>query len=107
MADEPDDTVVRLSRMEAFQRRRLRHRHHPAGAGAFDTGGVRRASARSSAQPLAVLSGIHRQFATILVLIVIGWFLPLVAVIGYLVIAFILIFPLHLIRPQRSQPAVS
>jgi hypothetical protein len=46
-------------------------------------------------------------FATILVLIVIGWFLPLVAVIGYLVIAFILIFPLHLIRPQRSQPAVS
>jgi hypothetical protein len=41
-----------------------------------------------------------------LVLIVIGWFVPLVAVIGYLVIAFILIFPLHLMRPQRPEPAV-
>ena len=44
--------------------------------------------------------------ALYLVLIVVGWFTPLVAVIGYLVIAFILIFPLHLMRPQKSQPAV-
>jgi uncharacterized membrane protein len=44
--------------------------------------------------------------ALYLVLIVVGWFVPLVAVIGYLVIAFILIFPLHLMRPQRPEPAV-
>jgi uncharacterized membrane protein len=45
--------------------------------------------------------------ALYLVLIVVGWFVPLVAVIGYLVIAFILIFPLHLMRPEKSKPAVS
>jgi|RhiMethySRZTD1v2_1073278.scaffolds.fasta_scaffold755082_2 uncharacterized membrane protein len=49
---------------------------------------------------------LRPSLALYLVLIVVGWFLPLVAVIGYLVIAFILIFPLHLMRPQKSQPAV-
>jgi hypothetical protein len=41
------------------------------------------------------------------VLIVVGWFVPLIAVIGYLVIAFILIFPFHLTRRQKSEPAVN
>jgi hypothetical protein len=41
------------------------------------------------------------------VLIVVGWFVPLVAVIGYLVIAFFLIFPIKLHRRQKAEPAVS
>jgi TMEM175 potassium channel family protein len=43
--------------------------------------------------------------AIYLVLIVVGWFVPLVAVVGYLVIAFFLIFPLNLRRSGMSQPA--
>jgi TMEM175 potassium channel family protein len=42
-----------------------------------------------------------------LVLIVVGWFVPLVAVIGYLVIAFFLIFPLHLRRRENSAHVAS
>jgi uncharacterized membrane protein len=40
-------------------------------------------------------------------LIVVGLFLPLVAVIGYLVVAFFLIFPLRLPRREKAEPAVS
>ena len=50
---------------------------------------------------------LRPSLALYLVLIVVGWFVPLIAVIGYLVIAFVLIFPLHLIRPHKSEPAVS
>jgi uncharacterized membrane protein len=40
-------------------------------------------------------------------LIVVGWFTPIVAVVGYLVVAFFLIFPLNLRRREKSQPAPS
>jgi uncharacterized membrane protein len=89
MADrDSDDTVVRLSRMEAFS------------DGVFAIAitllvlelsipeGFRRASAQRGTRSLAVLS-------------------PLVAVIGYLVIAFFLIFPIKLHRRQKAEPAVS
>jgi hypothetical protein len=36
-----------------------------------------------------------------------GLFTPLVAVIGYLGVAFVLIFPIKLPRREKSQPAVS
>jgi hypothetical protein len=61
MADEADDMVVRLSRMEAFSDGVFAIAITPACAGAFDTGGLGRASAQSSAQPLALLSGVYRQ----------------------------------------------
>jgi hypothetical protein len=48
---------------------------------------------------------LRPSLALYLVLIVVGWFVPLVAVIGYLVIAFFLIFPLNLRRREKSQPA--
>jgi uncharacterized membrane protein len=38
-------------------------------------------------------------------LIVVGLFFPLVAVIGYLVVAFFLIFPVRLSRREKSAPA--
>jgi uncharacterized membrane protein len=41
-----------------------------------------------------------------LVLIIVGLFLPLVAVIGYLVVAFFLIFPLRLRRRQKAASAI-
>ena len=50
---------------------------------------------------------LRPSLALYLVLIVVGWFIPLIAVIGYLVVAFILIFPLHRRRRENSQPAVS
>ncbi|HEX6760860.1 MAG TPA: TMEM175 family protein [Propionibacteriaceae bacterium] len=49
---------------------------------------------------------LRPSLALYLVLIVVGWFTPLIAVIGYLVIAFFLIFPIKLGRRKRS-PAVS
>ena len=48
---------------------------------------------------------LRPSLALYLVLIVVGWFVPLAAVIGYLVIAFFLIFPLNLRRREKSQPA--
>jgi uncharacterized membrane protein len=49
---------------------------------------------------------LRPSLALYVVLIVVGWFVPLVAVIGYLVVAFFLIFPLHLRRRERSEPGV-
>ncbi len=46
---------------------------------------------------------LRPSLALYLVLIVVGWFVPLVAVIGYLVVAFFLIFPLHLRRREKSK----
>jgi uncharacterized membrane protein len=48
---------------------------------------------------------LRPSLALYLVLIVVGWFTPLIAVIGYLVIAFFLIFPIKLGGRKRS-PAV-
>jgi hypothetical protein len=45
---------------------------------------------------------LRPSLALYLVLIVVGWFVPLIAVIGYLVIA----FPFHLTRRQKSEPIV-
>ena len=45
--------------------------------------------------------------ALYVVLIIVGLFTPLVAVIGYLVVAFVLIFPIKLPRREKPQPAVS
>ena len=42
-----------------------------------------------------------------LALIIVGLFTPLIAVIGYLVVAFFLIFPLRLRRRQKADSAVS
>jgi hypothetical protein len=39
--------------------------------------------------------------------IIVGLITPLVAVIGYLGVAFVLIFPSKLPRREKSQPAVS
>ena len=39
--------------------------------------------------------------------IIVGLITPLVAVIGYLVVAFVLIFPIKLPRREKPQPAVS
>jgi TMEM175 potassium channel family protein len=50
---------------------------------------------------------LRPSLALYLVLIVVGWFIPLVAVIGYLVVAFFLIFPLKLGRREKSKPGVS
>ena len=47
---------------------------------------------------------LRPSLALYVVLIVVGWFTPIVAVIGYLVIAFFLIFPLNL-RREKSQSA--
>jgi hypothetical protein len=50
---------------------------------------------------------LRPSLALYVVLIVVGWFTPLIAVIGYLVIAFFLIFPIKLHRRQKAEPAVS
>jgi len=50
---------------------------------------------------------LRPSLALYIVLIVVGWFTPLIAVIGYLVIAFFLIFPFKLGRRQKAEPAVS
>jgi uncharacterized membrane protein len=50
---------------------------------------------------------LRPSLALYLVLIVVGLFTPLIAVIGYLVIAFFLIFPIKLRRGQRAEPAAS
>ena len=52
-------------------------------------------------------SRLRPSLALYVVLIVVGWFIPLVAVIGYLVVAFFLIFPVHRRRRENSQPGVS
>ncbi|HJQ86552.1 MAG TPA: hypothetical protein VJ820_03700, partial [Propionibacteriaceae bacterium] len=52
-------------------------------------------------------SRLRPSLALYVVLIVVGWFIPLIAVIGYLVVAFFLIFPLHRRRRENSQPRVS
>src|SRR5215216_2344432 len=49
---------------------------------------------------------LRPSLALYLVLIVVGLFTPLVATIGYLVIAFFLIFPLRLRRRQKPEPAL-
>jgi hypothetical protein len=50
---------------------------------------------------------LRPSLALYVLLIVVGWFVPLVAVIGYLVVAFFLIFPLHLRRRAKSEPGVT
>ena len=52
-------------------------------------------------------SRLRPSLALYVVLIVVGWFIPLIAVIGYLVVAFFLIFPLRRRRRENSQPGVS
>lgn len=49
---------------------------------------------------------LRPSLALYLVLIVVGLFTPLIAVIGYLVIAFFLIFPFRLRRRQKTQTAI-
>jgi hypothetical protein len=41
------------------------------------------------------------------VLIIVGLFTPLVAVIGYLVVAFLLIFPIKLRRRQKPEAVIT
>ena len=48
---------------------------------------------------------LRPSLALYVVLIVVGWFTPIVAVIGYLVIAFFLIFPVSLRRREKTEPA--
>lgn len=50
---------------------------------------------------------LRPSLALYVVPIVVGWFTPLIAVIGYLVIAFFLIFPIKLDSRQKAEPAVS
>ena len=50
---------------------------------------------------------LQPSLALYVVLIVVGLFTPLIAVIGYLVIAFFLIFPVMLGRRQKPEPAAS
>jgi uncharacterized membrane protein len=50
---------------------------------------------------------LRPSLALYIVLIIVGLFTPLVAVIGYLVVAFVLIFPIRLRRRQKPEPAVS
>ena len=50
---------------------------------------------------------LRPSLALYIVLIIVGWFTPLVAVIGYLVIAFVLIFPIKLRRRQKPEPAIT
>jgi uncharacterized membrane protein len=50
---------------------------------------------------------LRPSLALYIVLIIIGLFTPLVAVIGYLFVAFVLIFPIKLRRRQKPEPAVS
>jgi TMEM175 potassium channel family protein len=50
---------------------------------------------------------LRPSLALYIVLIIVGVFTPLVAVIGYLFVAFILIFPIRLRRRQKAEPAVS
>ena len=52
-------------------------------------------------------SRLRPSLALYVVLIVVGWFIPLIAVIGYLVVAFFLIFPLRRRRRENSLPRVS
>ena len=49
---------------------------------------------------------LRPSLALYIVLIVVGLFLPLVAVFGYLALAFFLIFPIKVLRRQRADPAV-
>jgi hypothetical protein len=42
-----------------------------------------------------------------IVLIIVGWFTPLVAVIGYLVVAFVLIFPVKLRRRRKPEAVIT
>jgi uncharacterized membrane protein len=50
---------------------------------------------------------LRPSLALYVVLIVVGLFTPLIAVIGYLVIAFFLIFPVMLGRRKKPEPAAS
>ena len=50
---------------------------------------------------------LRPSLAIYVALLVVGWFTPFVAVIGYLVVAFFLIFPIRLRRRQKAEPAVS
>jgi uncharacterized membrane protein len=50
---------------------------------------------------------LRPSLALYIVLIIVGWFTPLVAVIGYLVVAFVLIFPIKLRRRQKPEPAIT
>jgi uncharacterized membrane protein len=50
---------------------------------------------------------LRPSLALYVVLIVVGLFTPIVAVIGYLVVAFFLIVPVKLRRRQKPEPAIS
>jgi uncharacterized membrane protein len=49
---------------------------------------------------------LRPSLALYIILIIVGLFLPLVAVFGYLVLAFLLIVPIKLLRRQRTESAV-
>ena len=50
---------------------------------------------------------LRPSLALYVVMIIVGLFTPLVATFGYLVVAFLLIFPVNLRRREKSQPASS
>jgi uncharacterized membrane protein len=49
---------------------------------------------------------LRPSLAVYIVLIIVGLFTPLIATIGYLVVAFFLIFPLNRRRRQKAEPAL-
>jgi uncharacterized membrane protein len=50
---------------------------------------------------------LRPSLALYIVLIIVGLFTPLVAVIGYLVVAFVLIFPVKLRRRQKPEAVIT
>jgi len=50
---------------------------------------------------------LRPSLALYIVLIIVGLFTPLVATFGYLIVAFLLIFPVNLGRREKSEPASS
>jgi uncharacterized membrane protein len=49
---------------------------------------------------------LRPSLALYIILIIVGLFVPLIAVFGYLVLAFLLIVPIKLLRRQRAESAV-
>jgi hypothetical protein len=49
---------------------------------------------------------LQPSLALYIILIIVGLFVPLVAVLGYLVLAFLLIVPIKLLRRQRAESVV-
>jgi len=50
---------------------------------------------------------LRPSLALYILMIIVGLFTPLVATFGYLVVAFLLIFPINLRRRQKPESAVS